>query len=141
MLSPEQAAYIAGLIDGEGTITLTSEHRGERRRIIVSIANTEMELLSYVLAATGVGKITRKRTTKSEHAPSFAYRVSSRQALSLLAQIQPYLRSYKAKRAELALTNYTRLTPRNGKYSEVLTQQRCEFESEFLLIRAGCDSG
>jgi hypothetical protein len=46
ILSSEQAAYIAGLIDGEGTITLTREHRGERRRMVVSIANTEMELLS-----------------------------------------------------------------------------------------------
>jgi len=136
-LSPEQAAYIAGLVDGEGTITLTSEHRGERRRIVVSIANTEVELLSFVLDATGVGKITKKRTAKSEHTPSFAYRVTSRQALALLAQIQPHMRSYKAKRAELALANYTRLTPRNGRYSEALAQERCAFEAEFLLVRVG----
>lgn len=135
MLSPEQAAYIAGLIDGEGTITLTSEHRGERRRLVVSIANTEMELLSFVLAATGVGKITKKRTARSEHTPSFAYRLTSQQALALLAQIQPYLRSYKSKRSEFALTHYTRLTPRNGKYSEALAQERRKFESMFLSIK------
>lgn len=35
------AAYIAGLIDGEGTINLTHEHRGENRRLVVSISNTE----------------------------------------------------------------------------------------------------
>lgn len=28
VLAPETCAYIAGLIDGEGTITLTREHRG-----------------------------------------------------------------------------------------------------------------
>jgi len=28
-LTPEQAAYLAGLIDGEGTITLTRMHRHE----------------------------------------------------------------------------------------------------------------
>jgi hypothetical protein len=135
-LSPEQAAYIAGLIDGEGTITLTSEHRGERRRLVVSIANTEMALLSFVLEATGVGKITKKKITKAEHTPSFSSRVTSPQALSLLAQIWPHLRSYKAKRAELALVHYTRLTPRNGKYSKGLASQRDEFESEFLAVRA-----
>jgi len=136
VLTPEQAAYIAGLVDGEGTITLTSEHRGERRRLVVSIANTELELLSFVLETSGVGKITKKKTVRSEHTPSFAYRVSSRQALALLTQIMPWLRSYKARRAELALAQYTRLTPRNGKYSAELDRQRAEFEAEFLAMRA-----
>src|SRR4030067_2963648 len=31
-LSREDAAYIAGLIDGEGTLSLTRRHRGDRRR-------------------------------------------------------------------------------------------------------------
>ncbi|TMH49321.1 MAG: hypothetical protein E6H60_10445 [Betaproteobacteria bacterium] len=35
------AAYIAGLIDGEGTITLSREHRNENRRLFVSIASAE----------------------------------------------------------------------------------------------------
>ena len=29
-LSPENAAYIAGLIDGEGSISLSHRHRNER---------------------------------------------------------------------------------------------------------------
>jgi intein/homing endonuclease len=40
-LSPEQAAYLAGLIDGEGTIALTRKHRGEHRQLMVSISSTE----------------------------------------------------------------------------------------------------
>jgi hypothetical protein len=36
-LPPDIAAYIAGLIDGEGTITLTRLHAGENRRLVVSI--------------------------------------------------------------------------------------------------------
>jgi len=39
-LPAESAAYIAGLIDGEGTITLTRLHAGANRRLVVSIANT-----------------------------------------------------------------------------------------------------
>ncbi|MEO7761992.1 MAG: LAGLIDADG family homing endonuclease [Casimicrobiaceae bacterium] len=135
-LTDDQAAYIAGLVDGEGTVTLSAEHRGERRRIVVSISNTELPLLTYVLEAAGVGKITNKRVTKPDHTPSFAYRVTSRQAIALLAQIHPFLRSYKAKRAELALAQYVVLTPRNGKYSKDVAQQRHHFEGEFLAIRA-----
>jgi hypothetical protein len=45
-LSETEAAYVAGIIDGEGTITLTRTHRGEGRRPIVSISSTELPLLT-----------------------------------------------------------------------------------------------
>jgi hypothetical protein len=57
-LSSADAAYIAGLIDGEGTVTLSREHRDERRRLVVSIANTDLALLRFVLGTVGAGKIT-----------------------------------------------------------------------------------
>jgi hypothetical protein len=38
-LDTAMAAYIAGLVDGEGTVTLTRWHRGENRRLVVSISN------------------------------------------------------------------------------------------------------
>ena len=53
-LDPRDAAYIAGLIDGEGTITLSREHRNENRRLVVSIASTERCLLEFVAVRTGV---------------------------------------------------------------------------------------
>ena len=40
-LSPVDAAYIAGLVDGEGTITLSRKHGGEGRQLVLSISNTE----------------------------------------------------------------------------------------------------
>lgn len=60
-LKATEAAYIAGLIDGEGTITLSREHKGENRRLAVSISNTELGILRSVVKATRVGKITNKR--------------------------------------------------------------------------------
>jgi len=61
-LSLIDAVYIAGLVDGEESITLTQEHRNERRRLVVSIADTELALLEFVRQAAGAGGITRKRT-------------------------------------------------------------------------------
>lgn len=61
-LSAVDAAYVAGIIDGEGTITLVRMHRGENRRPVVSISNTELQLLQYVLTVVGAGRITNKRT-------------------------------------------------------------------------------
>src|SRR5688572_4342082 len=117
LLSPEAAAYIAGLIDGEGTITLSRLHANENRRLVISIANTEIQLLEFVRKETGVGKITRKRRTSEFHTQSYCYSVTRQQALALLEQIFPFLQSYKRDRARLALDRYKALTPRNGRYS------------------------
>jgi hypothetical protein len=89
-LSKIDAAYIAGLIDGEGTVTLTRKHKNENRQLCVSISSTEIALLDFALIATGVGKITNKRATKSHHTHSFAYAVYNRQALALLDQTLPW---------------------------------------------------
>jgi hypothetical protein len=129
------AGYIAGLIDGEGTITLTRVHRNENRRLVVSISNNELSLLQFVRVAVGADRITSKRTYNPRHAPSFAYQISSRQALDLLRQTAPLLKSYKAARASLVLAEYVRLTPRNGKYNPHLQAERSAFEATLLAIR------
>jgi hypothetical protein len=77
-LTPEQAAYLAGLIDGEGTITLTRMHRHENRRLVMSISNNDLSLLQFVKTTVGAGKITNKKTYSKRHARSFAYRISNR---------------------------------------------------------------
>lgn len=40
-LSAADAAYIAGLIDGEGTVALARKHANENRQLAVSISSTE----------------------------------------------------------------------------------------------------
>jgi len=134
-LAAVDAAYIAGLIDGEGTITLTRKHRNENRQLAVSISSTERNLLEYVKETLDAGKITRKRITQPQHTPSFTYAVYNRQALWLLAQVKPYLRGYKAGRTRLILRDYLRLTPRNGKYTEQLQLERTAFETTVLNIK------
>jgi len=134
-LSKTAAAYIAGLVDGEGTVTLTRQHRNESRRLTLSISNTEIALLEFVKDSVGAGRITGKRTYSQRHAPSFTYAITSRQALAVLEQILPYLRSYKRSRATLALQHYVQLTPRNGRYTKKLMDARSRFESRLLGIR------
>ena len=92
-LAPDMAAYVAGLVDGEGTITLTAQHRGEKRRLVVAISDTDRSLLEFVRQIVGAGRITAKRTYKEHHSPSFAYTVSNRQALDLVTQIASYLKT------------------------------------------------
>jgi hypothetical protein len=133
-LSPTNAAYLAGLVDGEGSISLTRLHHGQNRQLALSISSTERAILEWVLNAARVGKITTKRTSSPHHAPGLTYSVANRQALALLVQVAPYLKSYKAERAQLVIDHYVRLTPRNGQYSEALRVARNEFERRFAAI-------
>jgi LAGLIDADG DNA endonuclease family protein len=134
-LDTAEAAYIAGLVDGEGTVTLTRAHRNEQRRLVVCISNNEIAILRFVRSAVGAGKITSKRKYKAHHGASFTYQLSSRQALALLRQIVGYMNSYKAVRARLALDKYLPLTPRNGRYAVAQLAARSAFEAELLAIR------
>lgn len=135
-LIPEDAAYIAGLIDGEGTISLSRKHRFDNRQLVVSISNTERTMLNYVQEIVGAGRITNKRVTRANHTPSFTYSVSNRQALDILKQVTPYLKSYKFGRATLVLDHYVRLTPRNGRYSSKQIEEREAFIQQFLCLRS-----
>ena len=134
VLFPVDATYIAGLIDGEGTVTMSRKHKNDNRQLVISISNTESPLLEYVLEKAGAGKITRKKIYKENHTPSMTYTISNRQALDLLTQITPYLQTYKKQRAQLILENYIRVTPRNGKYTESLALEREIFIREFFDI-------
>jgi hypothetical protein len=134
-LQPTDAAYIAGLIDGEGSITLTQEHPNENRRLVISVSNNELPLLTYLRKRIGAGCITRKRTYSRAHSPSYAYKITNCQALDLLKQLVPFLRSYKSERAALILEQYAELTPRNGKYSTEVKIAREKFEQAVFAIR------
>ena len=88
-----------------------------------------------MLDTVGTGKITSKRTTSTKHSPSFTWSIADRQALSLLEQVSPYLRTYKTKRVQLILENYVNLTPRNGKYTPELRTAREEFLQTVMAIK------
>jgi hypothetical protein len=133
-LSESEAGYIAGIIDGEGTITLTRTHRGENRRPVVSISSTELSLLLYIQSVIGAGRIARKVCARAHHSPSYAYTLRSRQALALLSQTCSFLRTYKARRAWLLLQEYDAVTPRNGRYTEAQRTARLAFEIKFFAI-------
>lgn len=140
-LTAVHAAYLAGLIDGEGTVTLTRLNRNRYRGLAVTVSNTEVNILRYALSLIGVGKITNKRRSKINHTPSYTYQITNRQALDFLGQISPFLQSLKAERARLVPSDYVRLTPRNGRYSGEQLTQRDLFVKRFFEIRPAGDAG
>ena len=133
-LKPVDAAYIAALIDGEGTVTLMRAHKDEYRQVHVSINNSDKKMLEWVLTTVGAGKIVPKKVYSDKHTQTFTYRIVAQKAFPLLEQIFPYLHTYKKERAKLILKYADKLTVRNGKYSKELLKKKIEFIKRFFKL-------
>jgi hypothetical protein len=131
-LSDVEAAYIAGIIDGEGTITLTRT-KGGFRAPIVSISSNDLELLEWVKETIGGGWILIKPPRRATHKIGYAWCIKSRNAVLLCAMIKPYLRiASKYRRADLLTDRYLSVTKRNGNYSDAERESKVDFEAEFF---------
>lgn len=133
-MTSEEKAYIAGIIDGEGSIMLLKFHKNQYPAPCVSIASTTLELLEYIKEKTGMGNIkTKKNYNIEHHKNSFTYIVHHDNAIEFLELIYPYLViKSKKKKAGLIIKDYKRLTPRNGRYNEDLLKLKQEFYDKFI---------
>lgn len=115
-----EKAYIAGIIDGEGSIMLQRFHTNQYPAPCVSIASTTIELLTWLKDTIGYGVIIKKKNYNPEkHKLSYSFVIKQNNAIKLLEDIYPYLIvESKRKRAEMIITQYKSLTPRNGRYTD-----------------------
>lgn len=92
-----QAAYLAGIIDGEGTITLTRMHKNEFRRPCISIASTDLELLNYILTLSEGYISNKKNYNPLKHKYSYTLTFKKKKiVLHILEEIQKFLRVEKS---------------------------------------------
>lgn len=129
----EQHAYTAGLIDGEGTVTLSRLHKTDKfRSPVVSVSSTTYELLDFLKSIYG-GSISPHKTYKEHYKQSWSWKLNYNAALSFLIKILPYMKEpEKIRRAKLLVERYKSLTPRNGRYTELQTTNKLRFETEFF---------
>lgn len=89
MLSREEAAWLAGLFDGEGCISQPrKEHRASLR---LTITNTHYGLLERILEVAGVGKIIDHKAPTDRHSQTWNWQCYSDNARDLLRQMLPWL--------------------------------------------------
>lgn len=105
-LTPIEAAYLAGIIDGEGSIILYKRGKGAALRL--SVANTNPELIRWCVSMAGVGNVVRKESDNPRHKSSYLWLVNSQAAASVLEQIVVYL-VIKVRQAEIAIEFQNRL--------------------------------
>lgn len=132
----EEMAYIAGIIDGEGSIMLLKFHNNQFPSPCVSVASTSLELLEWIKSKVGYGTIKAKKNYKpSIHENSFTYTIRYNNAINLLEKIEPFLViPSKKNRAQMILYEYKQITPRNGKYSNQLILAKEDFYNRFMTV-------
>ncbi|MFK4997278.1 LAGLIDADG family homing endonuclease [Bacillus sp. N9] len=73
-----EAAYLAGMIDGEGSITLTRMHEKEHRRPCITISSSDIELLTYIQTLTGGNIINKKNYYPDRHKDSYTLNIKQK---------------------------------------------------------------
>jgi len=125
-------AYVAGIIDGEGSISLTRNHNcKEFRYPSIHVPSTSYELMDLLKKEFG-GWICTKKLYKENHKQSWSWSLSYNNAIQFLEKIHKYLViKEKRRRANLIIQRYKEVTPRNGQYTPELYKAKKAFEKEF----------
>ena len=117
-----EKAYVAGIVDGEGTVTLMKHHKNETPLPCVSIANNNLRLLQWIRHRCG-GLIASKKKYKPHHNDSFVWSVRHDRALRFLNEIVGFL-IVKKPQATLILKKYKSVTHRAGKYTPKMLRDK-----------------
>lgn len=134
-MKKEDIFYTAGLIDGEGTITLTRQSKQQMRSPAVSVSSTTKELVDYMRDTHGGYVVTLGKPRKKHWKQAWHWQISHNGAIEILKSVTPYLREPKKRaRAQLILKEYKSVTPRNGFYTEQLLEARQKFEELFFSL-------
>ncbi len=102
------AAYMAGIIDGEGCITISKSintrllHGESVYQGMVSVTNTDRRMLEHLIKITGVGSIYTERVSGTRKKTPYRWQCRSQNALFVLRAAYPHLVT-KGKQAAVVI--------------------------------------
>jgi hypothetical protein len=104
-MTNDEAAYIAGFIDGEGCISIypcnsKKDNPSFTPRIIIT--NLDSAVLAWIQEIVGGGNLYKKKKYKEHHRQAYSLQLTAGVTIPLLKRILPYLK-VKTKQAKLAL--------------------------------------
>lgn len=124
-LSPAERGYIAGIIDGEGSITLEPRRnrKGYKCRMFrVDVSSTDEELIDWLVEKVGGAKTLRKHA-EGNRKTQWSWSVRGRDVVVLLRSIKPYFQIYRRKaRADFILEElqHANLRPKTAPQESAL---------------------
>jgi hypothetical protein len=135
-MTDTEKAYLAGIVDGEGSIMLIRFHKNQYPSPCVSISSTDLELLKWIKKTAKMGRIINKKNyNKERHLDSYTYRVIYDDAIKLLKDIVPYLIIRRKRlRAQHIILKYKEVTIRNGRYNDKQRLAKEQFYTDFMAL-------
>ena len=100
ILSIEDAAYIAGILDGEGSVLL-DKGGSITYHVRVKVYNTFPGIVEWIALTIGHGNIHKRKKYSDDHKQGWEWCITGRRAIDLLKQLYPYLKIKKLQ-AEVA---------------------------------------
>ena len=124
MIRESDAAYIAGLFDGEGSIEFTKRKEKKRngtydcRRISMEISMTDKSVLIWVHEVLGVGTLTKKprkglRKNGTKYLMQYRWRCTFRDAYYVCRLLWPYAHT-KLPKIQQVIDHYSQEKIMNG---------------------------
>lgn len=102
----EQLAYLAGIIDGEGSVGLYSKQTSKADQHSISlrvcVTNTSRTLIDWLMTTTNLGSVRELTKTAFTKRQAWGWSVCSRQAVELLRLVRPWL-IVKGPQADIVL--------------------------------------
>ena len=126
---PEDLAYLAGIIDGEGCIGIypnknKTVNLGVTHRMSIQVGMCDIEAVQFIHQIFG-GSMQSYKGSTSNRRVRHHWLIASRQAQTLLREVLPYLKT-KSKQAELAI-----------EFQDLFYKGRAKITDEDFKLRQG----
>jgi len=130
-LRATEAAYLAGLFDGEGSVCILKREQGERvyHWLQISIGNTDKPVLAWVRDTFGGHLSDNAQRHTSMNLRAWRWRADCGKAAEVLEIMLPYLR-IKREHTRLAIEFQARFSGQRGGQQTPVTQEVIEWREE-----------
>ena len=115
-LSERDAAYLAGIVDGEGSVMLFQRSK-DSISSRVCVVNTNKDICYWILKKTGVGYVGARYDGDEKRKKVWTWLTGGHNASKVLVQINPYM-IIKRKQANMAIDFQDRLMNPALKYDK-----------------------
>src|SRR3990172_3163537 len=141
MITIPERAYLAGLVDGEGCISI-SEYRNPKKTattiltLSLTVSSCDKDILDYWAEKTGLGSVFIGTRARSNSRTGYSWRLCSNKAVELIDLIYPYL-MLKKEQADIAVKfQETMGMRRDGKrLSPEILHQRLRYKEALTRIK------
>ena len=105
-MKKDDLIYLAGIVDGEGCVSVSYGTKAGHQRIRLTISNTDRNLIDWLTSRIGGCVSTYHNNNRGNRKVAYHWQVYSDRAFKLLTELLPYIK-LKKRQAELCLQFHT----------------------------------